>query len=117
MKCSVLYLRYYVTILTITISAILLVSCTQNKFVDFYVEGVSNPIISLNGTWKINTNPPREFWAIQILNEEWKEIQVPGECAMQGFTIKHDVPFVYMKRIEMKEKLFLFIVTEMSVQG
>jgi len=72
----------------------------RNIATDFYVIGVSNPIINLNGTWKINTNPPEEFWTLNKLNEDWKEIQVPGECAMQGISIKHDIPFVYKKDIE-----------------
>ena len=86
--------------LIIIFLAILFVSCKQNKPTDFYVEGVSNPIINLNGIWKINTNPPEKFWTLNTLNEEWKEIQVPGECAMQGVSIKHNIPFVYKKSIE-----------------
>ncbi len=41
-----------------------------------------------------------KFWTIDTLNEEWKEIQVPGEYTMQGISIKHDIPFVYKKRID-----------------
>ncbi len=59
-----------------------------------------NPIINLNGIWKINLDPSGNFWKEEILNEEWKDIQVPGECMMQGFPIKHDQPFVYKKHIE-----------------
>ncbi|MEN8187303.1 MAG: glycoside hydrolase family 2 TIM barrel-domain containing protein [Bacteroidota bacterium] len=86
--------------LIIVISAILLVSCDNNESKSIYIEGVSNPQINISGTWKINTNPTEKFWTLNTLNEEWKEIQVPGECAMQGFSIKHDVPFVYKKSIE-----------------
>lgn len=87
-------------IVTIIVSISLLASCKNYESPLIYVEGVSNPIIKLNGVWKINTNPSAEFWKIDILNEEWKDIQVPGECMMQGYQIKHDIPFVYKKRID-----------------
>ena len=87
------------TLIIIT-SILLLVSCTHHESDIFYIEGVSSPQINLNGTWKINTNPPEEFWTLNTLNKEWIEIQVPGECAMQGISIKHDIPFVYRKNID-----------------
>ncbi len=87
-------------IVTIIVSILLLASCKINESPLIYVEGVSNPIINLNGGWKINTNPSVEFWEMDILNEEWNDIQVPGECMMQGYLIKHDIPFVYKKRID-----------------
>ena len=79
---------------------ILFIYCKQKDIQTYFIEGVSNPIINLNGTWKINTHPPDDFWKLTILNNEWKDIQVPGECMMQGFPIKHDQPFVYKKNIE-----------------
>lgn len=81
-------------------SILLLINCTQKEPSDYYVEGVSDPIVNLNGTWKININPPEKFWELDTLHEEWKDIQVPGECMMQGFPIKHDQPFAYKKHIE-----------------
>ncbi|MEN8194449.1 MAG: glycoside hydrolase family 2 TIM barrel-domain containing protein, partial [Bacteroidota bacterium] len=44
-----------------------------------------------------------EFWKIDELSKEWKDIQVPGECMMQGFPIKHDIPFVYKKWINIPD--------------
>ncbi|MEA3463429.1 MAG: glycoside hydrolase family 2 TIM barrel-domain containing protein, partial [Bacteroidota bacterium] len=41
--------------------------------------------------------PPAEFWDTDIDYQDWADIQVPGECQMQGFAIKHDEPFVYKK--------------------
>ena len=64
---------------------------------DFYVEGVSDPVINLNGTWKFCLNPSGEFWLLDHLSADWKDIRVPGECMMQGFSIQHDRPFVYKK--------------------
>ncbi len=86
-------------LLTIMV-ALLMINCEQNEPLDYYVENVSNPIINLNGTWKININPADRFWELDELNEEWENITVPGECMMQGFPIKHDKPFVYKKRFE-----------------
>jgi len=87
-------------IILIIISVILFVSYNQNKDTTLFVEGVSDPVINLNGIWKINTNPPSEFWLNDKLNGNWKEIKVPGEIAMQGFSIKHDIPFVYKKKFK-----------------
>ncbi|MCD6596074.1 MAG: beta-galactosidase, partial [Bacteroidales bacterium] len=75
-------------------------SCKHEKSFEYYVEGVSNPIIKLNGTWKFNIEPMGDFWAFDTQVKGWKDIQVPGECMMQGFAIKHDEPFAYKKRIE-----------------
>jgi len=59
------------------------------------VDGVVRPEISLNGTWKFSMDPPEDFWENSIDFSSWAEIQVPGECQMQGFAIKHDQPYVY----------------------
>ncbi|MDP2844403.1 MAG: hypothetical protein Q8O06_12305, partial [Acetobacterium sp.] len=64
------------------------------------MKNVSDPVISLNGTWKLNLEPENNFWkAVREIGVEWKEITVPGECMMQGFSIKHDIPFVYAKEL------------------
>ncbi len=68
----------------------LFVGCKQSRVSDIYVEGVSKPVISLNGTWKISTT----------LDSEWKDIEVPGECMMQNILIKHNEPFVYKRTID-----------------
>jgi beta-galactosidase/beta-glucuronidase len=75
-------------------------SCKQEQSFEYYVEGVSSPIIKLNGIWKFNIEPRGDFWAFDTQTKDWKDIQVPGECMMQGFAIKHDEPFAYKKRIE-----------------
>jgi hypothetical protein len=59
------------------------------------VTDVSKPVICLNGIWKFNMNPPVEFWKNDISPSNWPEIEVPGECAMQGFAIRHDRPYAY----------------------
>jgi hypothetical protein len=83
-----------------TIISVLLLISKQSFSADNKVEGVLNPVVNINGTWKINTNPTGNFWEVNVLNDEWKDIQVPGEVMMQGFPIKHDKTFVYKKQIK-----------------
>ena len=77
-----------------------MVNCTKVSSSDYYVESVSEPIISLNGDWKISLTPGNEFWKDSILNDTWKDIKVPGEVMMQGFSIKNDIAFAYKKEID-----------------
>ena len=74
---------------------LLLWGCNHPELPDSVVTGVKNPVISLNGTWKITLNPPDKFWENGTNTAGWADIQVPGECQMQGFPVKHDQPFVY----------------------
>ena len=39
--------------------------------------------------------PPEDFWKNGVDFQDWPDIQVPGECQMQGFAIKHDQPYAY----------------------
>lgn len=64
-----------------------------------HVAGVKQSVINLNGNWEINLSPAAGFQNDRSPGGMWKSIQVPGEPAMQGFTIKHDVPFVYRRKI------------------
>lgn len=75
---------------------ILLQSCTKTIInQQTTVADVKNPVVSLNGTWKFSIDPPAEFHKQDVDFLSWADIQVPGECQMQGFPIKHDKPFVY----------------------
>jgi len=73
-----------------------------------YVKDVSNPVVNLNGTWQICLEPSGKFWEKNQENT-WNDIQVPGEVMMQGYPIKHDIPFVYKKSFKVpsdyKEKI------------
>ena len=64
---------------------------------ELYIKDVSDPVINLNGTWQICLSPPENFLDIDEGNMTWNNIQVPGEVMMQGYPIKHDIPFVYKK--------------------
>ena len=87
----------------IVLSFLLLVGCRHHDQSGYYIDGIADPVIDLNGTWKVNINPPETFRDLEILDDSWKDIQVPGECMMQGFAIKHDKPFVYKKSISIPE--------------
>ncbi len=83
-------------VLTTLFLVITLFGCNYPpEFNDVEVSGVSNPVISLNGTWKFSMTPPDQYWENDIDFQDWSNIQVPGECQMQGFAIKHDQPYVY----------------------
>jgi beta-galactosidase len=64
------------------------------------IPGVKTPLISLNGTWKINLSPEKDFQLNNSLTNSWADVHVPGEPAMQGFKVQYDKPFVYKKQIE-----------------
>ena len=54
-----------------------------------YVRGVKNPVMSLNGEWEFR----------YTADSPWTSIAVPGEAAMQGYAIRHDVSFFYRKMV------------------
>jgi len=81
----------------IILAFILLGKVQAQNSPDLFVKDVSKPILSLNGTWKICLTPSANFQEIDKFDGNWKDIQVPGECMMQGFQIKHDQRFVYKK--------------------
>ena len=63
------------------------------------VQGVSNPVLSLNGTWKFTLNPPPQFWLNGVDLSAWSDVDVPGELAMQGFEISRDVEYPYKRSV------------------
>jgi len=71
-------------------------SCNSKKEASkTIVFGVNKPAIFLNGTWKFTMTPPENFWEKSVDSQHWSDIKVPGECQMQGFAIKHDIPYAY----------------------
>jgi beta-galactosidase len=85
------------TLIALIASLIFLANVKAQNSPGIFVKNVSNPVISLNGTWKICLTPPANFQELVQFDGIWKDIQVPGECMMQGFSIKHDQPFLYKK--------------------
>ncbi|MGQ7868828.1 glycoside hydrolase family 2 protein [Sunxiuqinia sp. sy24] len=61
------------------------------------VTGVQIPVVSLNGHWQFSGKQLNIASGEQLSLEEWENIQVPGEPAMQGFMIEHDAWYAYKK--------------------
>jgi len=51
------------------------------------VNGVYNPVLSLNGAWRFNEKPLDDFYKRSLGTNSWKSINVPGEWAMQGYKV------------------------------
>lgn len=63
-----------------------------------FVEGVHTQQLLLNGTWQFDYQPQKDSENTNYTPKGgWSAIQVPGECAMQGYAIQHDTPFLYRK--------------------
>lgn len=57
------------------------------------VHGMQSAVISLAGEWQFAPIPPAGFWKPDLDPSKWTRIEVPGELAMQGFTISPDVEY------------------------
>ena len=76
---------------------------TAPDLISLRVDGVADPVISLNGDWKFSMEPPEAFWKGNVDFTQWPDIKVPGECQMQGFAIRHDRPYVYKRAFDIPE--------------
>jgi hypothetical protein len=63
------------------------------------VQGVDRPVISLNGTWKLNVDPPAEFWSNALDPASWADSPVPGFTPTQGYVIEQNHEYAYRTRI------------------
>jgi hypothetical protein len=89
---------------TILFLTVVLFGCNRpSEIHKIEVAGVKNPVVSLNGTWKFSMTPPEKFWENNVDFQNWSDIQVPGECQMQGFAIKHDLPYAYKQKFLVPE--------------
>jgi hypothetical protein len=61
--------------------------------------GVTTPVRSLNGTWKFTLDPPERFWSDDVDASDWSNIEVPGECTMQGFGIARDTEYPFRRTV------------------
>ena len=52
------------------------------------VQGVPEPIVSLNGTWKFKQSPGQGFWNNTVDTSDWKDVQVPANLEVLGFDIR-----------------------------
>ena len=113
-----MYKYYDFLLIFLYLTSLMFSSCVRNDVTENneIVIGTENPVICLNGTWKFTLDPPKEFWKNDSDPKNWSEIQVPGECAMQGFPIKHDTAYVYKTRIQVPQD-FLDKVIKLKFDG
>jgi hypothetical protein len=52
------------------------------------VNGVRQPVVSLKGTWKVNTAPPADFWNNSSDPASWRDMAVPGQLSSQGINLQ-----------------------------
>jgi alpha-L-fucosidase len=62
--------------------------------------GLQNFSLDLGGAWKFAPVPPVRFWENGVDPSSWREIQVPGEWATQGWNLGQDVERAYKRRVE-----------------
>ena len=65
------------------------------------VTGIRSPLVSLDGSWKFNSQPPdgfEKFSAAQT--NSWAKIQVPGEWVMQGFEVAVNSAAAYWREFQ-----------------
>jgi len=62
------------------------------------VAGTRQPLLSLCGTWRFSEAPPKDFADPVLDDTQWARIEVPGEWAMQGFTVARNTAAGYRRR-------------------
>lgn len=63
--------------------------------------GVARALLQLDGEWKFSTSVPPELAAGEApAIESWSQIHVPGEWAMQGFSVPSSTMACYARRFE-----------------
>lgn len=80
---------------------LLSISCSEQKKEDYFISGVHNPIVSLDGSWKFSMDTLAYQDPKNTDFSSWSKVMVPGELAMQGYAIKHDRPYYYARQISM----------------
>ena len=50
------------------------------------VDSVEQPVMGLAGEWRVNMNPPAEFWKSALDTSSWTKMTIPNEFATQGFS-------------------------------
>ena len=57
------------------------------------VNGIQAPVIDLGGGWSFTSNPGKEFWRKDVDLSAWSTVDVPGEFAMQGFSVVENTEY------------------------
>ncbi len=69
------------------------------------ISGKNSVRVPLDGTWQFHPAPPAGFWSADAeLGEGWKDIEVPGEWVMQGFTVEKDAATGYWREIAVPDE-------------
>ena len=64
------------------------------------VRGGDPPLLSLDGAWKFQPAPTREFWTLDEKSAAaWPAIRVPGDWTMQGFAVEPGTAAGYLKTV------------------
>jgi beta-galactosidase len=61
--------------------------------------GVQQPILLLDGVWKMHPRPPAEFWTSKINPASWNDVPVPGHTGTQGYHIEGDQEYAFRRTI------------------
>jgi hypothetical protein len=61
--------------------------------------GVQHSVISLDGTWKFNIEPPEEFWSNSVDFNSWSDVRVPSHLSTQGFSVPQNQQYAYKRSV------------------
>jgi beta-galactosidase len=59
--------------------------------------------IDLGGSWQFNPKPEKDFYGNTVLPSNWQAIEVPGEWAMQGFTVEKNEWAGYLRQFQIPQ--------------
>lgn len=63
------------------------------------ITGVKQPVVSLSGTWKVNVDPPSEFWNNSADPASSADIRVPGQLQSQGIAARRGKEIAFKTKI------------------
>ncbi|MCL2058662.1 MAG: hypothetical protein FWH01_06335 [Oscillospiraceae bacterium] len=67
------------------------------------VAGISQPVISLAGMWKLNTDPVDGFWQPSVDPSSWQDIEVPSTLTALGIRVPNKHEYAYKTNIHIPE--------------
>jgi hypothetical protein len=60
---------------------------------------VKQPVVSLNGVWKVSTAPPADFWLNSVDPSSWRDIRLPSHAIPQGVVLPRGGQYAFKKRV------------------
>ena len=61
-------------------------------------------VITLNEGWKINLCPPENFTDVNLDDNQWQIVKVPGRVTNQGIYPNINTPYVYRNTFEIPKE-------------